>query len=636
MATLLAGMLVLAGLPASQSARASIQVNLLSSSSWVDTIGYVHIVGEVQNAGSQYVHFVEININEYGTSGNLLGTDFTFTTVDILAPASTYPYLGEKSPFVDTFMPPAGYDHYSIANISANAGPAGNHYFPTTVTNTFVDGVGYEHIVGQVINDNSSSDDFVEPVFTFYDPNGKTVDADFTFINTGSYASLGPGQTASYELIRASNAPHYSSKTWVTQSPNSSSVASPPSCAQPYTSTSPTSPTATGGGTYHPLTPFRILDTRPATQRGPYNTPFGSSTTREVQVGGFPGSGVPASGVSAVVLNVTVTSTTAPSYLTVFPGGAARPLASNLNWSAGVTIPNLVQVSLGPSSTSAPGYISVFNNQGLADVVIDVAGYVGDDASSTGPDGLFNPLSPSRILDTRNGLGALGPHSMLSLTATGTAGGAPSTGTEAVVLNVTVTNPTAPSFLTVWPEGDPQPTASNLNFVAGQTIPNRVIVKVGAGGKVKIFNNAGSVDVIADVGGWYTDTTVGGSGLRFHGVTPYRILDSRLQNQQGPYGLPLCTKWTLPVQVTGTINGGTVPANAQAAVLNVTVTETTGDSFMTVWPDTVGQPLASDLNWAPSVTIPNLVVVKLGDGKVDAFNNVGTTDLVVDVVGFYT
>ena len=113
MATLLAGMLVLAGLPASQSARASIQVNLLSSSSWVDTIGYVHIVGEVQNAGSQYVHFVEININEYGTSGNLLGTDFTFTTVDILAPASTYPYLGEKSPFVDTFMPPAGYDHYS-------------------------------------------------------------------------------------------------------------------------------------------------------------------------------------------------------------------------------------------------------------------------------------------------------------------------------------------------------------------------------------------------------------------------------------------------------------------------------------------------------------------------------------------
>ena len=68
----------------------------------------------------------------------------------------------------------------------------------------------------------------------------------------------------------------------------------------------------------------------------------------------------------------------------------------------------------------------------------------------------------------------------------------------------------------------------------------------------------------------------------------------------------------------------------------MTVTDTTGPSFLTVWPDGTSRPLASDLNWTTGVTIPNLVVVKLGSlGRVDAFNNVGTTDLVVDVVGFY-
>ncbi|TME15088.1 MAG: hypothetical protein E6I63_10905 [Chloroflexi bacterium] len=383
-------------------------------------------------------------------------------------------------------------------------------------------------------------------------------------------------------------------------------------------------------GTYRPVVPARILDTRSG-------APFGPNTTREVQVGGFPGSGVPATGISAVVLNVTVTNTTAPSFMTLFPDSALRPLASNLNWTAGVTIPNLVEVAVGLSSTNAPGYISVFNNQGNADVIIDVEGYVTDHASSSGPDGLFNPLVPARILDTRAGPTPvkLGAQSTLPVALLGN-GGVPSGGVEAVVLNVTVTNPTVPSFLTVWPDGDPKPKASNLNFDAGQTIPNRVIVKLGMGGKVDIFNNAGTVDVIADAGGWYTDATAGGTGLRFQGVTPYRVLDTRPMTKVGPYATPIQPQSSIPVQVAGTIGGGATPNSAQAVVTNVTVTDTTGPSFLTVWPDGTSRPLASDLNWTTGVTIPNLVVVKLGSlGRVDAFNNVGTTDLVVDVVGFY-
>jgi hypothetical protein len=73
----------------------------------------------------------------------------------------------------------------------------------------------------------------------------------------------------------------------------------------------------------------------------------------------------------------------------------------------------------------------------------------------------------------------------------------------AVVLNVTVTNPTAPSYLTVWPDGAAQPLASDLNYVAGLTVPNLVVVKLGGNGSIDLFSAAGTTDVVVDVVGWY-------------------------------------------------------------------------------------------------------------------------------------
>jgi hypothetical protein len=73
----------------------------------------------------------------------------------------------------------------------------------------------------------------------------------------------------------------------------------------------------------------------------------------------------------------------------------------------------------------------------------------------------------------------------------------------AAVTNVTVTNTSTASFLTVWPGGAAKPTASDLNWVAGETVPNLVVVKLGSGGSVQVFNAAGSVDVVVDVSGWY-------------------------------------------------------------------------------------------------------------------------------------
>jgi hypothetical protein len=104
------------------------------------------------------------------------------------------------------------------------------------------------------------------------------------------------------------------------------------------------------------------------------------------------------------------------------------------------------------------------------------------------------------------GIGAIGAAATRNLTVVNR-GGVPATGAGAVALNVTATNPTSNSYLTVWPTGAGQPLASNLNFGSGQTVPNMVIVPVGADGQISIYNNAGRVDVIVDVLGWFPTGT---------------------------------------------------------------------------------------------------------------------------------
>jgi hypothetical protein len=92
----------------------------------------------------------------------------------------------------------------------------------------------------------------------------------------------------------------------------------------------------------------------------------------------------------------------------------------------------------------------------------------------------------------------------VTLQVTG-AGGVPVTGVSAVVLNVTVTDPSSQGYVTVSGAGTTRPTASNLNFVAGQAVPNLVIAPVGAGGKVELYNGSpGTIELVADVSGWFT------------------------------------------------------------------------------------------------------------------------------------
>jgi hypothetical protein len=247
----------------------------------------------------------------------------------------------------------------------------------------------------------------------------------------------------------------------------------------------------------------------------------------------------------------------------------------------------------------------------------------------------YTPVTPARLLDTRNGtgtggvVGPVGANSSINLTVEGV-DGIPSSHVGAVVLNVTATQPTANSYLTVWPTLTSRPVASNLNFGPGQTVPNLVMAKVGGNGQVSIYNQSGTVQVVADVEGYYDDGT--GGGGRYHPVTPVRVLDTR--SGTGVAVGVVGAGQVLHLQVAG--NNGVPLGTAAAVVLNVTVAAPTASSFLTVYPDAASRPLASNLNFGPGQTVPNLVVVKLSaDGWVDFYNDSGSTQVVADLAGWF-
>lgn len=391
-------------------------------------------------------------------------------------------------------------------------------------------------------------------------------------------------------------------------------------------------------GAYTPLVPVRICDTRASGPGVAANqcdvnghSPVGAAGVLTIVTAGV--AGVPA-GATAVVLHVTTTNTTAVSFLTVWPTGAAQPGSSNLNWAPGQTVPNLVQTTVGTN-----GDITMFNNQGSADVVVDLDGYF-----QPGVGALFGATTPTRVCDTR--LGQPANQCNHGGTASGTMGngqtkvinvvtgfGVPA-GATAVVLDVTATTTSAAGYLTVWPDGAAQPLASSLNWAAGQTISNRVITAVSPSGNIDLFNAHGTSDVVVDLGGYYTTSA---TAFGYFPVIPARICDTRPIspaiasnpcNSAGPGTMPSGAAFRL----TG------FPAGIYALVLNVTVTDTGAAGFLTVFPDSSATiPLAADITWSPGQTVANLAAVYLGTTSALAVFNgsSGSTDVVVDIEGYY-
>ena len=271
---------------------------------------------------------------------------------------------------------------------------------------------------------------------------------------------------------------------------------------------------------------------------------------------------------------------------------------------------------------------------------------LGASIATTDVTGSYYKLAPQRVLDTRSGQGVprgqLGAGRALSLRVTGTAG-IPAAGVSAVVLNLTVTNPTASSYLVAYPHDSARPNASALNFPRGFTGANLVTIPIGASGTVDVYNAAGSVDVVADVLGFYAadnspSATLGHSG-GFVGVNPLRLFDSR-RDQTGGQIVPFYDQSfvTLPVDF-----GSTVNPHVTGLVVNITADQESSGGFVRAW-DGGREPATSTVNFSRATTVANAAVVPSQSCTIDAgcagFPSIrlkvftpGTTHLIVDLVG---
>lgn len=386
---------------------------------------------------------------------------------------------------------------------------------------------------------------------------------------------------------------------------------------------------------FNALDPARLAETRTTPSEHTFDARVqgtGALTAGQVlQVPVLGRAGVPATGVGAVVLNVTAVNPSTTSFLTVYPSGSTRPRTSNVNFTARQTIANAVVAQVGTD-----GAISVYNSDGSTNVIVDIVGWL---PAVNG----ITPVGPARIAETRNaagegtidgqvqGGGALSSGQVLNVPVAGRAG-VPATGVGAVVLNVTAVNPTAASFLTVYPSGATRPRTSNVNFAARQTVANTVVAQLGPDGAINVVNSDGSTHVIVDVVGWLPATG-------FSAVGPARIAETRSTPGEGTTdgqvqgGGALAAGQVLTIPVLGRVG---VPASGVGAVvLNVTATAPTATGFLTVYPTGATRPWTSNVNFTAKQTIANTVIAHVApDGSISVYNSDGRTHVVVDIVGW--
>ncbi|MDT7537249.1 MAG: hypothetical protein QOI82_834 [Actinomycetota bacterium] len=379
------------------------------------------------------------------------------------------------------------------------------------------------------------------------------------------------------------------------------------------------------GVRYTPVDPVRIMDTRDGT--GGLSGRLGAGKPYDLTVVGG-SSGVPAD-ATAVVLNVTGIGPATATDLRLYPtprSGTAQPLASNLNLVPGAIRANLVTVPVGED-----GKVRLLNSGGAPHVLVDVQGWYGPAGGS-----VYEPTAPVRLLDTREGTGVgqanpVEAGQSVDLTVTGGARSVPDTAT-AVVLTVTAVNATSGTDIRVYPTpADPSaapPQISNLNVGPRQLVPNLVTAKVGAGGRVRLWNGAGSVDLVADLAGWYDQDA---KGSLFHVLAPQRILDTRNQ-------LPtrLGANQTRDVPVAGV--AGVPATNATAVIVNLTGVDASQTTDVAAYPtpNDGSVPSTSNLNLLVHETAADLAIVATGlGGQIRLRNSAGDVAIVLDITGWF-
>ncbi len=366
-----------------------------------------------------------------------------------------------------------------------------------------------------------------------------------------------------------------------------------------------------------PMTPCRVADTR-NTPNGPFSGPsLGGGTSRDFII---PSSacGIPPSAM-AYSLNVTVVPQGSLGYLTVWPSGQARPLASTLNSLDGRIKANAAIV---PAGTG--GAVSVYATN-ATDLVLDINGYfVPNNTASTLA---FYPLTPCRVADTRTNTGPLGGPSLSggqsrTFPALSSSCNGPSSA-QAYSLNFTAV-PSGPlGYLTAWPTGQVRPLASTLNALTGAITANAAIIPAGTSGSVDVYVTD-ATNLVIDINGYFAPAGTG--GLSLYNLTPCRVLDTR----QPPGSQPFSGE--KDVNVTG--SGCGAPAAAQAYVFNATVVPPGGLGYLTLWPQGLTQPVVSTLNALDGAITSNMAIVPTANGSIAAFPS-NPTHLVLDIFGYF-
>ena len=374
------------------------------------------------------------------------------------------------------------------------------------------------------------------------------------------------------------------------------------------------------------VTPCRLVDTR-----GPNGSfggpPLAPGIPRSFPIPNDPNCPIPSTAL-AYSLNVTVVPSGHLGYLTIWPTGPTQPVVSTMNSTDGRTKANAALVEAGNS-----GAVSVFATD-TTNVVIDVDGYF----TAPGPQTMqFYPLAPCRVADTRSdnfpqGLGT--PHLSQGVARDFPVLNAASCnippGAKAYSVNFTAIpypslgHPLA--YLEVWPtDQQPQHPVSTLNNPTATFVANAAIVPAGTDGKITAFASD-DTDLAIDINGYFAAPGTG--GLSLYPNVPCRVFDTRKIGNGRPFSGTLSP----PVDVVDGPCG--VPGTAQAYVFNATVVPSPNLSYLTLWPDTQGQPVVSTLNAADGWIASNMAIVPNVNGRIDAYA-AGITQLILDISSYF-
>ena len=417
-----------------------------------------------------------------------------------------------------------------------------------------------------------------------------------------------------------------------------------------------------GLSNYTTVSPFRILDTRPGRTcvQCSTNPTFGSGVTEKLQLTGVTGLAVTdpiPSNATAVVLNVTEVAGTANSLLTVYPFGSVnRPTASNLNFPPGKVIANLVTVTMGTG-----GAVSIYNALGSVNVIVDVEGYF-TPQPATDFQGLFHPITPVRVCDTRtpascDGNAAVGAGK--SIVVTVASAGVPSDGTAgAAVVNLTGVAGSASTYLSVFPpdsNGHCNPTGtSNINLLPGAVAANRVMVELGPaslGGPVDalcVYNAVGTINVVIDANGWYGSATATATpaGYQYQPLAPTRICDTRVASTScvsGAIGAGLTLQRVITVAGFDGVPAFASSTKVVGIIANLTAIAPSVRTYLALYPaNLTTRPTVSDVNLEAGTVVPNLAVVQVDtvpadahDGDVYLYNSAGSVNAIIDIEGWF-